>query len=82
MIPSRQPGFSSETIISHAPSVRLEVAAFGPPRGPKPRETIFYAFRDGNVNPFYKEEGIDINLSVAHNSLDVFAHQSIGGQTR
>ena len=69
MIPSRQPGFSSETIISHAPSVRLEVAAFGPPRGPKPRETVFYAFRGGNVNPFYKEEGIDINAIVAHNSF-------------
>src|SRR5829696_373587 len=62
-----------ETIISHAPSVRLEVAAFGPPRGPKPRETIFYSLRSGNVNPIYKEESIDIEGNVAHNSSCIFS---------
>ena len=82
MIPSRQPGFSSETIISHAPSVRLEVAAFGPPRGPKPRETVFYPLRGRNVNPFYKEEGVDIVANVAHNSLCVFTFKNSGGHTR
>jgi hypothetical protein len=82
MIPSRQPGFSSETIITHAPSVRLEVAAFGPPRGPKPRETVSYPFRSRNVNPSYKEEDIDNVAIVAHNSLYVLLRKRSGGQTR
>jgi hypothetical protein len=71
-----------ETIISHAPSVRLEVAAFGPPRGPKPRETVFYAFVNRNVNPFYKEEGVDTNPTVAHISLCVKTLTCSGGDTR